>query len=60
MLMGCNPFQQLTVRAADSRKRKEDDQKKLDLAKQLELVSIICWNTKKKMLAWRIFSWNID
>ena len=52
MLMGRNPFQQLIVRAADSRKRKEDDQKKLDLAKQLELVSIICWNMKKKMLAW--------
>ncbi|KAL9967949.1 hypothetical protein ACROYT_G026263 [Oculina patagonica] len=29
--------QQLTVKAPDSRKRNEDDQKKLDLAKQLEL-----------------------
>lgn len=31
----------MTARATDSRKRKEDDQKKLDLAKQLELVSKI-------------------
>lgn len=31
----------MTARATDSRKRKEDDQKKLDSAKQLELVSKI-------------------
>lgn len=31
-------FQQITAKSSDSRKRKEDDQKKLDLAKQLELV----------------------
>lgn len=42
MLMGRNPFQQLTVRVPESRKGKEDDLKKLDLAKQLELVSRIC------------------
>lgn len=36
---GSNLFQQLTVRSTENRKRNEDDQKKLDVAKQLELVS---------------------
>jgi len=43
-------FQQITARATDNRKRKEDDQKKLDLAKQLELVSEIYGNYKEIMV----------
>ena len=41
----------MTARATDIRKRKEDDQKKLDLAKQLELVSKIFANCKQIMVS---------
>jgi len=55
-------FQLMTVKATDSRKRKEDDRKKLDLAKQLELVSEMYGKiaTKYCLLSSKLVYFDID